>query len=60
MVIILGFANICDWFVDNKLSTNFGKDHTKSLLFADKFKRKNIKILKTSHKIWGYTKQIAV
>ena len=36
------FCNICDWFVDNKLSIHFGKDKTKSILFAFKFKRKNI------------------
>ena len=34
------FANICDWFVDNKLSIHFGEDKIKSILFA--FKR-NIK-----------------
>ena len=27
-------------FVDNKLSIKFGKDKTKSILFASKFKRK--------------------
>ena len=37
------FCNICDWFVDNKLSIHFGEDKTKSILFASKFKRKNIK-----------------
>ena len=37
------FCNICDWFVDNKLSIHFGEDKTKSVLFASKFKRKNIK-----------------
>ena len=36
------FCNICDWFVDNKLSIYSGEDKTKSLLFASKFKRKNI------------------
>ena len=36
------FCNICDWFVDNKLSIHFGQDKTKSILFASKFKRKNI------------------
>ena len=46
------FCNICDWFVDNKLSILFGEDKTKSIFFASKFKRKNIK--KNSHKIWGY------
>ena len=37
------FSNICDWFVDNKLSIHFGEDKTKSILFASKFKKKNIK-----------------
>ena len=36
------FSNICDWFVDNKLSIHFGEDKTKSIFFASKFKRKNI------------------
>ena len=26
------FANMCDWFVDNKLSIHFGEDKTKSIL----------------------------
>ena len=30
------FANICDWFVDNKLSIHFGEDKIKSILFASK------------------------
>ena len=28
------FANIYDWFVDNKLSINFGEDKTKSIFFT--------------------------
>ena len=36
------FSNICDWFVDNKVSIRFGEDKTKSILFASKFKNKNI------------------
>ena len=36
------FENICDWFVDNKLSINFGKDKTKSILFTSKRRSKNI------------------
>ena len=36
------FSNMCDWFVDNKLSMHFGEDEIKSILFASKFKRKNI------------------
>ena len=30
------FENICDWFVDNKLSIHFGDDKTKSVLFTTK------------------------
>ena len=29
-----GFSNICDWFVDNKLSLNFGEDKATSILFS--------------------------
>ena len=36
------FSSICDWFVDNKLSIRFGENKTKSILFASKFKNKNI------------------
>ena len=39
------FCNICDWFVNNKLSKQFGEDKPKSILFASKFKRKHIKKL---------------
>ena len=37
------FANICDWFVDNKLSIHFGEDKNKSILFASKRKIKNFR-----------------
>ena len=30
------FCNICDWFVDNKLSIHFGQDKNKSILFSTK------------------------
>ena len=30
------FRNICDWFVDNKLSKNFREDKTKSFPFNSK------------------------
>ena len=30
------FPNVCDWFVDNKLSIHFGEDKTKSILFGTK------------------------
>ena len=39
------FCNECDWFVDNKLRRHFNEDKTKSIAFALKFKRKNIKNL---------------
>ena len=28
------FANVCHWFVDNKLSIHFGEDKTKCILFS--------------------------
>ena len=39
------FENICDWFVDNKLSIHFGDGKTKSILFATKFKIKKVRKL---------------
>ena len=30
------FSNVCDWFVDNKLSIHFGEDKTKCILFGTK------------------------
>ena len=36
------FANICDWFVNYKLSIHFGEDKTKSILFASKRKVKKL------------------
>ena len=40
---VLNNENICDWFVDNKLSIHFGENKTKSILFASQPKIKNIK-----------------
>ena len=34
------FSKLCEWFVDNKLSINFGEDKTKSILFCSNYKRK--------------------
>ena len=34
---------LCDWFVDNKLSIDFGEDKTKSILFGSKHKIKKSK-----------------
>ena len=39
------FANISNWFVDNKLSIPFGEDKTKSSLFASKRKIKKLQKL---------------
>ena len=36
------FANICDWFVDNKLSIHFRVDKTKFILFASNRKIKKL------------------
>ena len=36
------FNNLCDWFVDNKLSIHFGDDKTKSIIFGSK-RKLNIK-----------------
>ena len=38
------FSNMCDWFVDNKLSIHFGEEKAKSILFASKFKNINFSI----------------
>ena len=43
------FSNICDWFVDNKLSIHFGEDKTKSILFAPLNKCKKLRKLNTSY-----------
>ena len=34
------FSNLCDWFIENKLSIHFGDDKTKSILFVNKYKVK--------------------
>ena len=44
------FKNLCDWFVDNRLSIHFGDDKTKSILFASKRKAKNIRQLNIKYK----------
>ena len=44
------FENLCDWFVDNKLSIQFGEDKTKSNLFASKRTAKNIRQLNIKYK----------
>ena len=37
------FENLCDSFVDNKLSLHFGQDKAKSILFSRKRRAKNIR-----------------
>ena len=43
------FKNICDWFIDNKLSIHFGEDKTKSILFSSKHKVKKAQALNISN-----------
>ena len=43
------FANLCDWFVENKLSIHFGDDKTKSILFVNKYKLKKAEKLKITY-----------
>ena len=37
------FENLCDWFVDKKMSIHFGEDKTKSIVFASKRRAKSIR-----------------
>ena len=53
------FSNICDWFVDNKLSIHFGEDKTKSILFSTKNRKRKIGTLNIQYgdiKIKQYSK----
>ena len=43
------FSNLCDWFVDNKLSIHFGEDKTKSILFTSKRKVSLLEKLKITY-----------
>ena len=36
------FSNVCEWFLDNKLSIHFGEDKTKSILFGTKWKLRKV------------------
>ena len=44
------FENLCDGFVDNKLSIHFGDDKTKSIHFVSKRRAKNIHQLNIKYK----------
>ena len=53
------FSNICDWFVDDKLSIHFGVDKTKSILFPTKNRKRKIGTLNIQYgdiKIKQYSK----
>ena len=53
------FSNICDWFMDNKLSIHFGEDKTKSVLFSTKNRKRKIGTLDIQYgnvKIKQYSK----
>ena len=43
------FANLCDWFVENKLSIHFGDDKTKSIPFVNKYKLRKTKKLEIAY-----------
>ena len=44
------FSDLCDWFVDNKLSIHFGDDKTKCILFASKSRVKKAEPLNINYK----------
>ena len=44
------FENICGWFVDKKLRTHFGDGKTKSVLFTNKRRLKNVHHLNVRYK----------
>ena len=43
------FSNVCDWFVDNKLSIHFGEDKTKCILFGTKHRLNKANSLKIKY-----------
>ena len=36
------FSNMCDWFVDDKLSIDFGEDKTKTILHSTKNRKRKL------------------
>ena len=44
------FSNLCEWFLDNKLSIHFGEDKTKSILFGAKCKLRKVGKLNITYK----------
>ena len=43
------FSNLCEWFLDNKLSIHFGEDKTKFILFGLKSKLRKVSKLNTTY-----------
>ena len=39
------FNTLCDWFVDNNLSINFGEEKTRSIIFSPKNLRKRADLI---------------
>ena len=52
------FENICDWFVDNKLSMHFGEDKSKLILFVSKQRLKNVHQLNTKYNHTNIKQQV--
>ena len=46
----IDFTNICEWFVDNRISINFGEDRNEPILFASKRKIKKVPKLNINYK----------
>ena len=44
------FTNICEWFIDNRLSIHFGEGKAKSILLDFEYKIKMVPKLKISYK----------
>ena len=44
------FSNLCDWFIDNKMSIHFGEEKTKSILFTSKYKLKKGNCMNIAYK----------
>ena len=43
------FSDVCDWFVDNKLSIHFGEDKTKCILFGTKHRLNKVNSLEIKY-----------
>ena len=50
------FSNLCEWFVDNKLSIHFGEDKTKCILFGSNRQKNDLNISFKDVKIKQFSK----